>query len=304
MGISSAHLAAIFAFSMWGLFPIYWKFFPEVQAWDLFAHRLLWSFVTLILILVFKKQLYRLKDIWKNKKVRWMLFASAILISSNWLLYIYAVSVGKILETSMGYFLNPLINVSLGWLFLKEKVRVTQWPAIVLALIAITWLGIQFGISHFPWIALTLSLTFAAYGLLRKVAHVGSLEGLAFETSVVLIPTIIIWYFQPRGPLDIVNQISGVKLAVLSLAGLITCSPLILFAFAAKRLPFGTLGFIGYLSPSLKFICGWLIYGEPLGSEKLQAFMLIWLALIWYTVESFISHNRANKKKSETPITE
>lgn len=304
MGISSAHLAAICAFSMWGLFPIYWKFFPEVKAWDLFAHRLIWSFLTLILILLFKKQLSALKIIWKNKKIRLMLIFSAILISSNWLLYIYAISIGKILEASMGYFLNPLINVFLGWLILKEKIRIGQWPAIILALIAITFMGIQSGISHFPWIALTLSLTFATYGLIRKMAHVGSLEGLAFETTLVLIPTIIIWHFQPSRPLDIITQISSIKLFVLSLAGIITCTPLILFAFAAKRLPFGTLGFIGYLSPSFKFICGWLIYNEPLGAEKLQAFGLIWIALTWYSIESILTHNRASKRKSETPITE
>jgi chloramphenicol-sensitive protein RarD len=303
MGLTSAHLAALLAFSMWGLFPIYWKFFPEVEAWDLFAHRLLWSFFTLTLILLFKRRLGSFKEIWKNKKIRWTLIASAIFISSNWLLYIYAVSNGKILETSMGYFLNPLINVFVGWLILKEKVRLSQWPALILALVAIIWLGIQSGINHFPWIALTLSVTFAAYGLLRKIAHVGSLEGLAFETSMVLIPTVIFWYFRPHGPLYIIEQISLYKILLLSLAGLITCAPLILFAFAAKRLPFGTLGFIGYLSPSLKFICGWLIFDEPLGAEKLQAFMLIWLALVWYTLESFVGHGRANKKKPDHSLT-
>jgi len=291
MNINSAHLAAILAFSMWGLFPIYWKFFPEIKAWDLFAHRLVWSFLTLILILFFKGKLSSLKSIWENKKTRYMLMISALLISTNWLLYIYAISINQILEASMGYFLNPLINVFLGWLILKEKVRKTQWPAILLGIGAIMMIGFQSGLSHFPWIALTLSLTFATYGLIRKLAHVGSLEGLAFETTFILIPTLIIWAFRPEGPTEIFNILPSWKILILSLAGLITCAPLVLFAFGAKRLPFGTLGFFGYLSPILKFVCGWLIYNEELSPDRIQAFTLIWLALVWYSLESIYRQN-------------
>ena len=296
MGITSAHLAAIISFMMWGLFPIYWKFFPEVKAWDLFAHRLVWSFLTLMIFLVFKKQLYRLSEIWKNPKTRVMLIISAILISTNWLLYIYAISIGQILEASMGYFLNPLINVFLGWLILKEKIRSTQWPAILLAMAAIALIGIQSGIEHFPWIALTLSLTFATYGLIRKLAHVGSLEGLAFETCVIIIPTLIIWYFQPSGPFDIFSLIPSWKILLLSFAGMITCAPLILFAYGARRLPFSTLGFLGYLSPIFKFLCGWLIYHEALGPDRVTAFFLIWMALAWYTTESIFHHKKSRNK--------
>jgi len=291
MNINSAHLAAILAFSMWGLFPIYWKFFPEIKAWDLFAHRLVWSFLTLILILFFKGKLSSLKSIWENKKTRYMLMISALLISTNWLLYIYAISINQILEASMGYFLNPLINVFLGWLILKEKVRKTQWPAILLGIGAIMMIGVQSGLSHFPWIALTLSLTFATYGLIRKLAHVGSLEGLAFETTFILIPTLIIWAFRPGGPTEIFNILPSWKILILSLAGLITCAPLVLFAYGAKRLPFGTLGFFGYLSPILKFVCGWLIYNEELSPDRIQAFTLIWLALVWYSLESIYRQN-------------
>ena len=304
MGFTSGHWAAIFAFSMWGLFPIYWKFFPEVGAWDLFAHRLVWSFVSLIFILLFKKKLGSLRTIWKSPKIRLMLIVSAILISSNWLLYIYAVSVGKILEASMGYFLNPLLNVFLGWIILKEKIRPGQWPAIFLGFLAIIIIAMQSGIANFPWIALTLSLTFAMYGLIRKIAHVGSLEGLAFETCVMIIPVLIIWYFQPTRPTDILLQLPGWKVFILSLSGIITCAPLVLFAYGARRLEFGTLGFLSYLSPTLKFVCGWLIFHEALSHEKLQAFGLIWIALVWYTIESVLSHSKANKMKMEVPVTE
>lgn len=301
MGLSSGHLAAILSFSMWGLFPIYWKFFPEVGAWDLFAHRLVWSFLTLIAILAFKKELGSIKRIWGEPKVRFMLIASAILISSNWLLYIYAVNIGKILEASMGYFLNPLINVFMGWIILKEKIRPGQWPAIVIAMVAITLIAVQ-SLDQFPWIALTLSLTFAMYGLIRKLAHVGSLEGLAFETCIMIIPTLIVWYFQPTGPSDILTQLATWKIFLLCLSGLITCAPLVLFAYGARRLPLGTLGFLGYLSPSLKFVCGWAIFHEALSPEKMQAFALIWIALAWYTAESILSHKNSRKKAAEVVI--
>jgi chloramphenicol-sensitive protein RarD len=296
MIFTKAHLAAILSFSMWGLFPIYWKFFQEIKAWDLFAHRIVWSFLTLILILINKKQLSSLTTIWKNSKTRYMLLISALLISSNWLLYIYAINVGQILEASMGYFLNPLINVFLGRIILKEKVRIGQWPAVVLAMIAVALIGVQSGIKHFPWIALTLSLTFAMYGLIRKMAKVGSLEGLAFETSIVILPTLIIWSMQPGNPTDLFRILPWWKFFILTLAGLITCTPLVLFAYGARRLPFGTLGFLGYLSPILKFVCGWLIFHEPLGDERMQAFGLIWIALGWYTLESLWNHRKYSRK--------
>ncbi len=292
MGITSAHIAAITAFTMWGLFPIYWKFFGELGAWELFSHRLVWSFLSLMAWLVYKKRLISLKEIWSVPKTRFLLMASALLISTNWLLYIYAVSVGRILEASLGYFLNPLLNVFLGWLILREKIRWTQWPAITLGMLAMIILVLQSGLTHFPWLALALSVSFATYGLIRKMAHVGPLEGLAFETCIVILPTIIIWQFYPTHPLEAFSVLSAVKIFLLSLSGIVTCAPLILFAYAAKRLPFSTLGFINYLSPIFKFMCGWLIYHEVLSSERLQAFTLIWIALAWYTIESFAFHRK------------
>lgn len=287
MNITSAHLAAILAFSMWGLFPIYWKYFSEVHAWDLFGHRLVWSFISLFLIMFFRKKMYLVKEIWADPKKRLMLVISALLISSNWLLYIYAVNVGRILEASMGYFLNPLINVFMGWLILKEKIRLTQWPAIALAMIAIIYLAFNTDLNHFPWLAIILSLTFALYGLIRKLVHVGSMEGLMFETSVVIVPVLIYWQMRTDGPLHVLETLPLHKNLLLPLSGVVTSLPLILFAYSAKRLSLQTLGMIQYLSPSFKFICGLFIFNEALSAEKLQAFCLIWLALGWYTIESY-----------------
>jgi chloramphenicol-sensitive protein RarD len=296
MNITSAHLAAILAFSLWGLFPIYWKYFSEVHAWDLFGHRLFWSFISLFLIMFFRRKLYLIKEIWADPKKRVMLVLSALLISSNWLLYIYAVNIGRILEASMGYFLNPLINVFMGWLILKEKIRLTQWPAIVLAMVAIIVLAINTDLNHFPWLAIILSLTFALYGLIRKLVHVGSMEGLMFETSVVIVPVLIYWQMRTSGPLQVLEHLPLHKSLLLTLSGVVTSVPLILFAYSAKRLSLQTLGMIQYLSPSFKFICGLFIFHEALSAEKLQAFCLIWLALGWYTIESYLHARRGMVK--------
>jgi chloramphenicol-sensitive protein RarD len=252
-------------------------------------------------ILIYQEKTQNLKFIWEQKKIRNMLIISALLISTNWLLYIYAVSVGKVIEASMGYFLNPLINVLFGWLILKEHIRKAQWPAVILAIISIALMAYQSDLAHFPWIALTLSLTFALYGILRKMTHVGSLEGLTFETCFIIGPVLLYWWSQPTTPLTIISQLSIFKIFILSLSGLITCIPLILFAYSARRLKLQTLGFIQYLSPSLKFICGLFILHEPLSHEKLQSFILIWIALGWYTIESFIY---MKKQSRVIPVTE
>lgn len=291
--MNSAHLSAIVAFSLWGFFPIYWKYFGELPAWDLFGHRLLWSFVTLWLIVSARKKIPSVRGILRDRKTALMLLISALLISTNWLLYIYAVNVGRILEASMGYFLNTLINTFMGWLILKERLRPTQWPAIILALTAIVLLALTTDLNHFPWIALILALTFALYGLVRKLAQVGSLEGLTFETSLLVGPVLGYWiYAMDSSPWEALGVLGAGKYAVLALSGIVTTLPLILFAYSAKRLPLQVLGFIQYLSPSFKFLCGLFIFHEALSEERLRAFVIIWIALAYYTAESFLKARR------------
>jgi chloramphenicol-sensitive protein RarD len=296
MILSYAHLSAILAFGLWGFLPFYWKALSTVSAWDLFGHRLIWSFISLVLLLIFKSKLHLLKRIWMDTKTRNMLFASALLISSNWLLYIYAVNSGRILEASMGYFLNPLLNVFLGWLFLKEKIRKFQWPAIILASFAIILVALQTSLTEFPWIAISLGVTFAFYGLIRKMANVGSQEGLTFETCILIIPVMILWKFQPTSPHTAFYLLDNPKIILLLFSGVVTCTPLVLFAYGAKRLRLSTLGFIQYLTPSLKFILGTLIFNEVLSPAKLQAFILIWIAIIWYTAESYWNSKEAQRE--------
>lgn len=224
-----------------------------------------------------------------------MLILSGLLIASNWLIYIYAVSIDRVLEASLGYFLNPLINVFMGWLILKENIRPTQWPAIILAILAIILIAIRVDMAHFPWIALLLSITFALYGLIRKITAVGSMEGLTFETSFVLIPVLIFWSTYTTTPLTIYEHLPGWKSLLLALSGLVTCIPLVMFAYSARNLKLQTLGFIQYLSPSFKFLCGWLILKEPMSNELLQTFVIIWVALMWYSIESVLDMKKKKK---------
>ena len=284
---TKALLASCLAFTFWGLFPIYWKLFPELSGESLFIQRLFWSLITLFILVPVMGKWNNLKAITQDKR-RWWLLLSATLIAFNWLLYVVAVTQGHILEASLGYFLNPLINVVLGAVFLKETLRRTQWPAVLLATIGVVWMGLAAGLAHIPWLALALSLTFALYGVIRKLTHVGPMEGLAYESAVVFLPFIIWWVLGGGNVAEDVARLSMGKLALLSVSGLITCFPLILFAYAARRLPLQTLGFTQYLSPSFKFLCGWLIFHEPMSVTRWQGFAFIWAGLAWYTVEQLI----------------
>lgn len=280
--------ASILAFSCWGLFPIYWKLFPELTGESLFMHRLFWSLVTLVSIVIFTGKWPLLRALVYNRHRKWLVL-SALLIASNWLLYVVAVTQGHILEASMGYFLNPLLNVAVGALFLKEKLRSVQWIAVAVAAVAVMWLLLNAGLAGFPWLAIILSLTFASYGVIRKFVAVGALEGLAFETIVVF-PFFFIWWLWQGGNVgQDIALVGTAKMLVLCLSGIVTSLPLVLFAYAARRLPLQTLGFTQYLSPSLKFLCGWWLFHEPLPPERLQAFALIWLALVIYTAEGIWS---------------
>lgn len=281
---AKALLAAILAFCCWGLFPIYWKFFPELSGESLFMQRLFWSLVTLMIVIPLSGKVSGVRAILSDKR-RWWLLLSAILIASNWLIYVVAVTQGHIIEASMGYFLNPLLNVVIGWLFLKETLRATQWPAVGLAAIGVVWMALAAGLAGFPWLALSLSITFAFYGVIRKLTQVGSLEGLAYETAVVFLPFLAWWLWSGGDIAGDYAKIGPIKLSALALSGVITCLPLVLFAYASRRLTLQSLGFTQYLSPSLKFLCGWAIFHEPMSATRWQGFMFIWAGLAWYSTE-------------------
>jgi len=284
-------LYAASAFFIWGLFPLYFKILHEIPSLQLVAHRMLWSLVFLFLVLTVLKRWAWLPPIFKQKKVVLGFFASAVLLSTNWFVYIWAVNNGRVIDSSLGYFINPLVNVMMGYLLLKERLRPWQWAAISLAACGVLWLTILGG--QLPWVALTLAFSFATYGLLRKTASLGALEGLTMET-IVLFPLAIgylLWL-----SLNGSNQFTQVDLSTqvwLVLAGPITAIPLLLFAAAARRIPLSTLGLFQYIGPSMQLILGIVLFHEPFTFERFMGFAIIWSALALYTVEGIYQSRKA-----------
>ncbi len=284
-------LYAASAFFIWGLFPLYFKILHEIPSLQLVAHRMLWSLVFLFLVLTVLKRWAWLPPIFKQKKVVLGFFASAVLLSTNWFVYIWAVNNGRVIDSSLGYFINPLVNVMMGYLLLKERLRPWQWAAISLAACGVLWLTILGG--QLPWVALTLAFSFATYGLLRKTASLGALEGLTMET-IVLFPLAIgyLLWLSLHGS----NQFTQVDLSTqvwLVLAGPITAIPLLLFAAAARRIPLSTLGLFQYIGPSMQLILGIVLFHEPFTFERFMGFAIIWSALALYTVEGIYQSRKA-----------
>ncbi|MBU0961419.1 MAG: EamA family transporter RarD, partial [Proteobacteria bacterium] len=222
---------------------------------------------------------------------------TSLLLSTNWLIYIWAVNSDYIVESSLGYYINPLINVILGVLFLKERLRTPQWAAILLAAIGVCYLTFAYG--HFPWIAIVLALTFGLYGLLRKIAPLPSLEGLCLETSILCIPALLVLlYLGNHGELAFVQQNGTIQFLFVA-AGIVTSLPLILFGYAAQKLPLSTLGVIQYLAPSLQLCIGIFVYGEPFPQEQMIGFILVWCGLAIYALEGIMKQIGRKKARLE-----
>ncbi len=269
--------SAIGAYTLWGFLPVFFKQLASVPPLEIVSHRVVWAVPLLIAIMAFRKQLVEFRAaITSWPLLRWML-ASAILISGNWLIYVWAVNNGHILAASFGYYLNPLLNITMGMLFLKERLNDMQRAAFVVAAIGVVVMGA--GALDTLWISLTLAATFCAYGLVRKTAPVGAVPGLAIETSLLLpVAMAGTFWFAFSGPHP--GWGSDPRLTWLLVAGgAVTALPLLLFATAARRLDYSMLGFIQYLAPTIQFLVGWLIYGEALTTARAISFALIWVAL-------------------------
>jgi chloramphenicol-sensitive protein RarD len=223
---------------------------------------------------------------------------TALLLSGNWLIYIWAVNSNYIVESSLGYYINPLINVLLGFFFLKERPRPLQWMALFFAFSGVCYLTFAYG--SFPWIALTLAITFWIYGLLKKTAPLPSLEGLCLETSILFIPALLTLIFLAnRGELNFVEQDSSGML-LFAAAGLITSLPLLLFGYAAQKIQLSTLGVIQYLAPTLQLCIGIFVYAEPFPQEQLIGFALVWFGLLIYGSEGIVTQIRQRKTRLAT----
>ncbi|OWQ87632.1 protein RarD [Roseateles aquatilis] len=283
---------AALAYIAWGLFPLYFKRLVGVDALEVIAHRTLWSLVFVALVLAGLRRWAWLGPVLRSPKLLATCALSALLLSTNWLIYVWAVQHGHIVEASLGYFINPLVNVMLGFLFLRERLRPVQWLAIGLAAAGVLWLTVTAG--QLPWIALMLALSFGFYGLMRKTAHLGALEGLTLETLILspIAAGALIWW-SVHGTSAFAQGDVG-QIGWLLLAGPLTAVPLLLFAAGARRITLTTLGLVQYLSPTLQFLLGVWLYGEPLAGARLIGFVLIWSALAVYSLEG-VWRSRARK---------
>lgn len=277
-------LSAGLAFLCWGLFPLYFHAIDEVPPMQILVHRVLWSLLFLAVILTVRRQWAWLGALRGQPRVMGSFVISSLLLSGNWLLYIWAVNNGHVIDASLGYFINPLVNVMLGYVVLKERLRIGQWAAIALAALGVMWLTWQAG--HMPWIALTLAASFGAYGLMRKTAALGALEGLSFET-LILFPFALgylVWLTM-HGENSFLTTPSDTTRWLLVAAGPITAIPLLLFAFGARKIPLSVLGLLQYIGPSIQLTLGVFFFHEVFSTGRLVGFVLIWSALALYAAE-------------------
>ena len=285
-------LFATSAFLCWGLFPLYFHAIGDVPPMEILAHRMLWSLLFLVIVLTARRQWKWLPAVLKKPKVVLSFVASALLLSANWFVYIWAVKNGHVIDASLGYFINPLVNVLLGQLVLKEHLRRGQWMAVAIAAAGVLWLTVQAG--QLPWIALILGCTFGGYGLLRKTAALAALEGLSFETLILfpLAVAYVLWLTM-NGHNAFLNAPSDTTRWLLVAAGPITAIPLLLFAAGARRIPMAVLGMLQYLSPTIQMLLGLWVFHEAFSAERMAGFVVVWSALLVYMGEGLWTSRRA-----------
>ena len=276
---------AALAYTLWGLFPLYFRQVSAVPAFEIVLHRSVWALVVLLVVLVVLRRWSWLGPALRQPRQLALFALSALLLSGNWLVYVWAVNHDRVIDSSLGYFINPLVSVVLGYAVLHERLRRAQWAAVGLAALGVLWLTLSAG--QLPWIALLLAGSFGLYGLMRKTAPLGALEGLALETLLLapLAVSLLAW-----GTLQGSSALASGDaslIAWLLLAGPLTAVPLLLFAAGARRITLATLGLLQYIAPTIQFALGVWLYREPFDSARLVGFALIWLALLLYSAESW-----------------
>ena len=281
----SGPLAAALAYILWGLFPLYIKQIEHIPALEIVLHRSAWSLVFMAGLLLALRRVAWLRSALRQPRTLALFGLSALLLACNWLLYVWAVNNDRMLDASLGYFINPLINVVLGYAVLHERPRPVQWAAVALAACGVLWLTLSAG--SLPWVSLVLALSFGAYGLLRKTATLGAIEGLALET-LLLAPLAVgglLWLMVSGG--GHFAHGSGSDSLLLMAAGPATAIPLLLFASGARRVSMATLGLLQYLGPTIQFLLGVFVYHEAFSASRGVGFGLIWAALLIYSAESW-----------------
>ncbi|MBA2697378.1 MAG: EamA family transporter RarD [Nocardioidaceae bacterium] len=287
------------AFVLWGLFPLYWPLLEPAAASEILAHRVLWSLLLSAIMLAVSRRTGALRIMWSVPRVRWALIGAGMTIGVNWYTYIWGVTNGYVVETSLGYYINPLVTVLLGVAVLGERLRRWQWVALALAFVAVIGLSLELGRP--PWISLVLAFSFGSYGLLKKQAAVGPVAGLTYE-GLVLAPLALgylVW-------LSFVGQATAWShgpdhVALLATTGIVTTLPLLCFAGSANRVSLTTLGLLQYIAPTLQFLIGVLVFDEPMPAVRWFGFSLVWVALTILTVESLVHSRRQTTAGTSGP---
>ncbi|MFN8185325.1 MAG: EamA family transporter RarD, partial [Candidatus Nanopelagicales bacterium] len=270
------------AYTLWGLFPLYWPLLAPASSWEILAHRMVWSFAFLLLIGLFSRSWRQIGEALRTPRTRWLLLAAAALVSVNWGTYIWAVNHGYVVEASLGYFINPLVSVALGVVVLGETLRRTQWVAVGIACVAVAVLTLSYGRP--PWIALILAFSFGLYGLVRKQAGVQAIPALTIETGFQA-PFALIYLVVLGVTGGLVFGDHPGNSAMLMTAGIATTIPLLLFGAAAIRLPLVVLGLLQYLAPIIQFLIGVKYFGEHMPASRWAGFCLVWLALVVFSLD-------------------
>lgn len=281
-------LNGIAAYVMWGVFPIYWKLLHDVPALQVIGHRISWSFFLLIIFILLTKQWKEFRSAALTAKTIGIYAIAGSLLTVNWLVYVWGVNAGFIVETSLGYFINPLLSVLLGVIFLHERLRPAQWVPVVLATLGVTYLTAAYG--RLPWIALSLAFTFGFYGFVKKLAPLGSLYGLTLETGIVFpIALIYLVFVGFTGTGAFLHEGAPIDLLLIG-AGAVTTIPLLMFASAARQIPLTVVGLLQYIAPTMQFLIGVFLYKERFDRAHLMGFGIVWIALVIFWVENLIAN--------------
>lgn len=282
--------SAAASFLIWGLSPVYWKVLKAVPPIEIIMHRMIWSFIFLVILLAIRGQAGSIRAALHNRRSLLMLLTTTMILGSNWYIFIWAVNTDRVLQASLGYYINPLLNVFLGMIFLRERLRPLQAVSVFMAGAAVLYMTIRVG--EFPWIALSLALLFGFYGLIRKVAPVGSHEGLTIETFLLSIPAVFFLVYLDGNGAGSFLRVNLKTDLFLAGSAMVTALPLLLFTIGARRLRLTTVGFLQYIAPSCQFLLAVFLFREPISAAQVWTFLLIWSALAVFSTDSVINRDR------------
>ena len=287
------------AYALWGLFPLYFPLLEPAGGIEIVAHRVLWSLLFVGLLLCALRRWGHVRAAVRDRRTLLVLSGAAVLIAANWLIFVFGVNSGQVVETSLGYFINPLVSVLLGVVVFSERLRPLQWTAVGVAAVAVAVLTLDYGRP--PWIALGLAASFGLYGVMKKLVSVEAAPGLLLETALVAIPAGVVLSVMHAGGAGTFGQAGVGHAFLLASAGIATAVPLLLFATAARRIPLSTVGLLQYLTPLMQLAIGVFVYGEPMPPARLAGFVIVWMALAVFTAD-MLRHARAGSRRASQEV--